>query len=89
MAAIVPTRMIGVPPYSLIVSIDGTVIEVGPWARLTVDHNVHPCMRIINGVEQATDPDEMAAYIVPSTQDAVLNLINAGFQIKSAEAIDS
>jgi hypothetical protein len=81
--------MIGVPPHSLIVGIDGAVAEVGPWQRLSVDPARGPSTRIINGVEQATDPDEMVAYVVPSTQDAVMNLINAGFQIKSAEVIDS
>lgn len=89
MAAIVPTRMIGVPLWSLIVGIDGSVQEVGPWARFSADHATQPCMRIINGAERLTDPNEMVALIVPSTQDAVMNLINAGFQIKSAEVIDS
>lgn len=89
MAQIIPTRMIGIPPYSLIVNHRGEVSELGPWTRLTIDHKITPCRRIVDGAEVDCDPDEVAAYIVPSTQDAVLALIAAGFQIKSAEIIES
>lgn len=88
MPAVVPTRMIGVAPYSLVVAPDGHVMEVGPWLSLTDDHEVMPCYRMIDGVPTPTNPNDLAALIVPSTQDAVMNLINAGFQIKSAEVID-
>lgn len=87
MAAIVPTRMIGIQPHSLIVGVDGTVREVGPWTLLAIDAD--ECKRMIDGVERNVRPDDIAALIVPSTQDAIMNLINAGFQIKSAEVIDS
>lgn len=84
MARIVPTRMIGIPPYSLVVNHRGGVSEVGPWTRITATSHT----RVVDGIEQSVDPDELLALIVPSTQDAVMNLIAAGFQIKSAEVIE-
>lgn len=88
MAQIIPTKMIGIPPHSLIVNPRGTVSEVGEWTRLTRDHAAISCTRIIDGSDMPCDPDEIAALIVPSTQDAILNLIAAGFQIKSAEIVN-
>lgn len=89
MAQIIPTKMIGIPPHSLIVNPRGAVSEVGEWTRLTRDHAVVPCTRIIDGRDIPCDPDEIAALIVPSTQDAILNLIAAGFQIKGVEDIET
>lgn len=91
MGRIIMARMIGIEPYSLIIDEAGRVVTVGPWTRLTNanDPNAGPCMRMIDGVPRETSPDKLVALVVPSTQDAVLALINAGFQIKSAEEIES
>lgn len=91
MAAIIPTRMIGVPPYSLVVDEAGAVVEVGPWLALTNPANpdATPCYRMMDGRPTPVSPDKLVALIVPSTQDAVQALIAAGYEIKSMEVIDS
>lgn len=90
-AAIIPTRMIGVPPYSLVVDEAGRVVEVGPWLALTnlADPNAAPCVRLIDGQPRTVSPDKLVALVVPSTQDAVRALIDAGFEIQSMEVIDT
>lgn len=86
MATVVPVRMIGVPLWSQIVGPDGRPLDVGPWTALTADHHASPCRRIIGGVECATDPNATVALIVPELRDAIMNLLDGGFQIMEARS---
>ncbi len=91
MPGIIPTRMIGVQPYSQIVDETGRVIDVGPWLALTNPANpdATPCYRMIDGEPRAISPSAIVALVVPNTQDAIVSLVGAGFTIKGMEVIDS
>lgn len=91
MTAVVPTRMISAPDYAELLDTDGRIVTVGPWLALTNPANPDstPCYRMVDGAPRPISPDAVVAMVVPGMSDAVMNLINAGFVVKSAQTIET
>ena len=91
MPAFVPTKLIHVPDYGQIVGETGTLVTVGPWLSLTAnpDNPATPCVRVIDGRPTRISPDWPVAAVVPSHGDAIVNIVNAGFQIRGVQEIET
>lgn len=87
MPAVIPSRLIDVPDYGQVIGAEGTPVTVGPWLALTnpANPNAGPCYRMIDGAPTRVDPHQPVAQVVPSHNDAILNIIQGGFTILGAE----